>query len=133
MNVQGKARLENENGKKHVEDQVTVQVPTPSDGSTQGINGFGPQFSEETMFVSFQGDCVIGVVTSMWTVFTVQRAHGQANEQQEHRKGQGNLLEELTGRSPDNQSQDQKEQTVKIIVSPGGGEKGWKNIHGFQS
>ena len=112
---------------------MTVQVPPPSDRSAQGIDGFGPQFSEETMFVSFQGDCVIGVVTSVWTVFTVQGAHDQADEQQKHRKGQGNLFEELTGRSPDNQSQNQKEQTVKIIVSPGGGEKGWKNVHGFQS
>ena len=55
------------------------------------------------------------------------------NSKNSERQRQGNLFEELTGRSPDNQSHDQKEQTVKIIVSTGRGEKGWKDAHGFQS
>ena len=37
MNIQSESSFENQNGKKNIKDQMTIQISTPSDRTTESI------------------------------------------------------------------------------------------------
>ena len=106
MHVQGETGLENEDGEKDVEDEVTIEVSSPSDGPTGRVDNLGPQFGEKTGGMTGMVRIPMARMPAMGAIEAVERSHGQTHEKEKDGEGKGHFLQKVTRSRSDDERHD---------------------------